>query len=93
MIAPKYAKLSISMLAFHIPNVFLFAIYDYLALKNWIFVSFYANTAISLGLKRKDPGVPNSLPFKESILQEAQRLRALVSVTLMNSIIFFFRNR
>lgn len=31
-----------------------------------------------LELKRKDPGVPNTLPFKEAILQEAKRRRDLV---------------
>ena len=34
---------------------------------------FTSVSVLHVELKRKDPGVPNSLPFKEEILLEAKR--------------------
>jgi len=36
-------------------------------------------TILLLTEKRKDPGIPNSLPFKETILKEAETLRQKVT--------------
>ena len=42
-------------------------------------------------IEKKDPGVPNSYPFKEQVLKEAEERKQRVSMTLKGLIMHVFK--